>query len=473
MAANPTETQYKDAEMPEVSNTPFTGGDADWDKAPVGTYTLNATLAAIKKDVVAANRGISVAIDSTAIEDLSVKFKRRLNFSGQQVLDSNFKVTTGFSDTLYANLTNLGAASGNQIWLRKYEKDDATGLLKNVASNYSNSMTYSAGKRLVWDDSETGAKVIFQRTNDQKNNNAHTLNNSVQIEMPVDSSSADYQKVLEKLGIKAKPSTAGDIRVFAENKMITVFKGYNLFDYKKNLSGADRAKALQDIKAEWGVTPDDLYFGVDGNNDTKLFFTDDAAAKLKAKTKVDYFYHKMDYGGHGDMADLVFNMITGHNPGMSATYQRWANGIHASGASSQTDIGHGAGDFMFTKVGHNTSMKAGNDNTIGFNANAMLKRLDVYGSSHDAYGKKSTSEQPTHELMKGNPAEIMFKHTIPVSEWSHVTLSGHNRDKLIKRLQENGITAINGIPLENFILTSGMSLPQIDPSVYSASAPKV
>jgi hypothetical protein len=78
------------------------------------------------------------------------------------------------------------------------------------------------------------------------------------------------------------------------------------------------------------------------------------------------------------------------------------------------------------------------------------------------------SSPTPHDLSKNaSTYEVMFKHSIPLSEWSHVVLGSDERDKLIKRLQEHGILKINGIPLENFILTSGMSIPTIDPSVYN------
>lgn len=464
MAANPSASQFIDATMPETSKEAFTGGVADWSKAPVGTYSADAALAALKASPENAGHGISVATDSDQIEDLNVKFHRVLDLTGTEVIEVKFKPTQLYAKNLVGHLQGLGAASGNQIYLPRYEKDVSTGLMKDTAATYSQSMASASGKRFEWTHPETGAKVIFNRSSDSDTNTLHTLGNSVRILMPKDSTSADYQKVLEALQIKAKPATAGDIKVFAENKFMTVLGGNH--DYKTNFSGAKRQQELDKLKAKFGVTPDDLTFGVDANGDSKLFFTDEAVEKLQKYTKVSGFHHNLT--GSGSASEQFFAIITGARPGLLSTYERWGNGVHASGMSSSQDIPKGGGDFVFTKTDHDTSGVAAGGNSVAINPKAALKRIDIYGNSSDSFGLKKTSSGSAYDLAKGSPYEIMFKHSVPVSEWSHLNISGESeRQKLIKRLNEHGITKINGIPLENFILTQGMKIPEIDPSFYN------
>lgn len=468
--ANPSATQHKPATMPEVSKESFEGGPADWSKAHVGTYSADNAIAAIKADAETATHGISVATDSTQIEDLDVRFQRNLDVTGQEVLDVNFKVTPFFATELLTTLKGKGASVSGQIFIPKFAKDSKTGLMKDTATSYSNSMAYSSGERAVWTDPDTGAKVTFNHGSNSTSLNPHTLSNGVRIQLPKDATSATYQKVLENLGINAKPATEGDIKVFGENQFITTYTGGALHDFKKNLSGEERQKALDKIKAKFGITPDDMYFGVDSNGWSKFMLTEEATKKLLDYSKVSSFRHALM--GSGSESEQMFGMITGANPGLSATYQRWTNGIHASGMSSSTDIGYGSGDFMFTRSIRSTTGKASGTG-VHVNPAAALKRIDLYGNPGDNYGKKDTSAKTAIEIMTGNPAsnhEIIFKHTIPLSEWGYVVLSGSERQKLIDRLKNNGITKINGIPLENFILTEGMAVPKIDPSVYSAAA---
>lgn len=465
LAANPSSNQFVDAKLPETSKEAFTGGPADWSKAAVGTYSADAAIAAVKLDAATANHGLSVATDSDQIEDLNVKFNRILDTTGEEVLEVKFKVTPLFGKDLLNTMQGKGAQVGSQIYLPKMVKDENTGLMKDTATSYSNSMAYTSGKRVVLTDSDTGAKVIFSQASNADNNTPHTMSNNVRILMPKGSTSAEYQKVLENLGIKAKPATAGDIKVLAENKFISVMGGNH--EYKKNYHGDDRQKNIDKIKAKYGVSPDDLHFGVDSHGQSKFFYSDEAVAKLQAYTKVSGFKHNLM--GSGTASEQFFAMITGAQPGLLSTYQRWTHGIHASGMSSSSDMASGAGDFMYTKVLHSTTGLSEGGNSVGINAKAALKRIDVYGNQHDAgNGQHSTGSPSAFDLMKGTPYEIQFKHSIPLSEWSHINISSEaERQKLIKRLTEHGITKINGIPLENFILTSGMKIPEIDPSFYN------
>lgn len=464
-AANPSSSQFVDAKLPEISKDPFTGGTADWSKAAVGTYSADSAIAAVKTDAATANHGLSVATDSDQIEDLNVKFNRILDTTGEEVLEVKFKVTPLFGKDLLNTLKNNGADTGGQIYLPKMVKDENTGLMKDTATSYSNSMAYTSGTRAVLTDTDTGAKIIFNHASNANDNTPHTMSNSVRILMPKGSTSAEYQKVLENMGIKAKPATAGDIKILGENKFISVMGGNH--EYKKNFHGEDRQKNIDKLKAKYGVSPDDLHFGVDSNGDSKFFFSDEAVAKLQAYTKVSGFKHNLM--GSGTASEQFFAMITGAHPGLLSTYQRWTHGIHASGMSSSADMASGAGDFLYTKTLHDTSGLAEGGNSVGINAKAALKRIDVYGNQSDqGNGHHQLSSPPAFDLMKGSPYEIQFKHGVPLSEWSHINIASESeRQKLIKRLIEHGITKINGIPLENFILTSGMKIPEIDPSVYN------
>jgi hypothetical protein len=132
-------------------------------------------------------------------------------------------------------------------------------------------------------------------------------------------------------------------------------------------------------------------------------------------------------------------------------------------------MSHAGSDYMFTKPMHGTGDIASTEGTVVMHPKAAARRLDIYGNSQDGHGKRSTGRD-TVQLMTGAPYEIMYKHAIPVEDMWYVTVPSQKRNEVIERLKSKGIYMINGIPLENFILTSGMTIPTVDESRWSSSA---
>lgn len=458
-AANPSANNYVEPSMPEVSKESFTGGEADWSKAHIGTYTADDALAAIKKDSATAVHGIGVATDSSQIEDLNVNLHRVLNTNGEEVIEARFKLTTAFGKEFADKLTAAGTDNSGQVFFPNYQYDTASGLMKDTATGYSSSVAYTSGKRFVYTDQATGAQVIFNRTSNPDAFSQHTLNNSVRVLMPKDSTSADYQKLLENMGITAKPASEGDIRVFGENKMISVFTGNH--DVRSNLSGDARTNALKNIENKFGITPDDLSYSVDANGVPRFYLSDKAAEALQQYTDVSEFKHSImiEPGSEDKPIDRLFNMISGPNPSILSTYNRWHNGIHKGGMSSSSDIASGSGDYAYTKPVHGGTHSSGN--VIGLDAKSMLKRIDVYGNNMDkGDGERGAGAGKVHDLMKGQPYEIMWRESVPMAHWTYVNVSNSaDRQELIDRLKDKGIMMINNIPVENFIITSSMPVP--------------
>lgn len=472
--ANPSADSYKLAKKPPVSKEAFKGGGADWTKAHVGTYTASSVMDALKKDNVLAVHGLSVATDSDQIEDLDVKMTRVLDKKGVEKFEMKFKLTAPNGLVLQAALDadDTVVKDTGGIYPSHMVKDPSTGLLKD-SGKPSNGFVNS-GKRYEWTDQMTGAKIVFQKSFDTGYNVSNN-DNSIKIHMPTDSTPELYQQTLENLGIKkARPSTSGDIKVLAENKLISLMGEHSTsvktFDGRINMSGEDRIKALEKIKQDYGVTAEDLTFSTEPNGRVRLTLSDEKATALAKKYKVDYFYHQVS---SADNVDRWVNMLGGTNPGLLSTYHRFTEGIGGQGKSSTSDMSAGSGDYIYMtpKSTHGDSKSPASYSGIVMKSKAIFKRTDIWANPGDGWGKKaeggSTSNKAPYKLydqvgsVAGGVYEVLPKDTVPVSDFAYVVVPHGTAQQVRDKLAGMGILEINGLPLDQFILTPG-SVPPVD-----------
>lgn len=475
MKANPSADAYKQAKKPPASTQNFEGGPADWTKAHVGTYTAKAVFDSMRDDNVLGSHGLSIATDSDQIEDLDVKVTKVLDSSGDPKFEVKFKLTAPHGKAFELALKNDSKVSANNsgIYPSHMVKDPDTGLLKDAgkptASGFINS-----GTRYSYTDPMTGAKVVFQKS-PGTGYNVSSNDNTVKIHMPIDSTPEMYQQTLENLGIKkARPSTQGDIKVLAENKLISLMGTHQgdvkTFDGRTNMSGADRKKALDKIAEDYGITTDDVTFSTEPNGRVKLFLSDDKAAELAKKWDVAYFKHNVSGGGD---AKRWLSMLSGKSPGMLSTYHRFTEGIGGHGSSSSSDMANGAGDYNYITPegpGHSPNNNVG----IVLKPNAIFKRTDFWANPGDGWGKKaeggSTSNKSPYKLFDskgkigysgygGGVYEVLPKDTIPLSDFAYVVVPNGVRADVLKGLQDQGILEINGFPIDKFVLAPGQTPP--------------
>ena len=471
--ANPAADAYKKPKLPKVSTEAFKAGPADWSKAHVGTYTAKDVFDSIKADNVLGTKGLSIATDSDQIEDLDVKVTKVLDSTGAEKLEMKFKLTAPYGEALAATLdadSKVNKSGG--IYTTHMVLDKNTGLLKESGKPGENFV--HSGTRYTYTDTATGAKVVFQKSM-HTGLNVSTNDNSVKIHMPVDSTPEMYQQALENLGIKkARPSTAGDITVLAENKLISMMGNHQgsvkTYDGRVNMSGEQRKKALEEIKQQFGVTPDDLTFSTEPNGRVRFTLSDEKAKAFAEKYKVGYFQHNVA----SNSVDTWVGMIAGKNPGLLSTYHRFTEGIGGMGSSSSSDMNNGSGDYVYLTPKSKGHTPSGHGQVI-IKPDSIFKRMDYWANPGDGWGKKasggSTSHKSPFQLFEqqgsvgfsgygGGVYEILPKDTVPISEWAYAIVPSGIRNEIIEKLQAQGILEINGLPLEEFIRVTGEGAPE-------------
>jgi hypothetical protein len=471
--ANPNSDVVAFTPLPATSTENFTGGPADWSKAHVGTITAKTAFDAVKSDNVLAKKGMSVAVDSDQIEALDTKITKILDTSGKPVIEAKFKMTAAYGAAFEKTLKDQGVGSKSGIYANYLALDPATGLNKDMGKpddgGTAGSWTHS-GLRYTYTDKDTGAEVIFQRSSDQ-GLNVSAMNNSVRIHMPENSTPEDYQKVLENMGINAKPSTEGDIRVLAENQLLSMMgkstADVKIYDGNKNLGGSERMQQLQQIESEYGITPADMMFTTEPNGRVRFYLSDDKAQQLADRYNVKAFVHEI-HDSYG--LDTWMNMLTGSNPGLLSTAHRWSEGVGGGGKSSKEDHLGGSSDYIYMTP--QSGLPTGGAKVV-VNPNAVFRRTDFWANPSDGYGKKGSgygvsNKSPYHLFDQngkslaydtGGVYEVLPKDTVPVSDWMYLSMESVMRDKVLAELKSRGVLQINGIDIESFIITYGMQPP--------------
>lgn len=162
--------------------------------------------------------------------------------------------------------------------------------------------------------------------------------------------------------------------------------------------------------------------------------------------------------------------------GLMATHERLRRGMLVYGMSSGQDMGTGGADSVFlrhyTEGGKAVDEKNYSDTspfteelTLVFK-NRIADRTDWYAYAHDEYGgtekekmqnRLSPNQLFEQTLKRGNSPywknEEMFRTGIRIEDIGAViTTSSSAREDALQRLQEAGISEVNGKPIEEFVI---------------------
>ena len=456
-------------------------GPYDWNSSNFkGVLSVGEALDKVKDSIVDGREGFETLVDADSIEDSKVKIQSVMSTDDEKRTRVTFKLTEWAAKNIISDLDDrfLSGAPGvqeiDELSVTRYviNKDGElvdSGMVfgqspvggdpASVKIMYANKgRTFRVS--LTNDEGDPIGFALIHRANKDLSTPNFSVNstnsttpmvfhNTVELMLNDDVSAQDVADALSKVGVsQARPATPEDVKVLAENKIIS------LFSAKKgtgaaNLTGAKRKKVLKDIESKFGVTAEGVEVESFGNGrQVNLLLSKEVGQKLAAMTNVGYFFHR-PYSGV--VPDRIVNMIV-EDGSLKSTYDRWMNGINVSGQSSHVDINLAGGGSVFLSVGSKSSSAAGEG--LYFDPVEIFRRLDYYATKSDRYGAKF--EGVNFFNMFASSAnygswELMIKSNVPMSFLSKIRGSQDSREKIASMLADRGITEINGVPVKKIL----------------------
>lgn len=429
---------------------PLDWSSSEYEEVP----SLTAAMSLVKTDVPAAQNGIQVLVDSDSVEDNLVRVHRVKDADGQMKTRVRFKLTNwAANDKIEKILGGQDSATiSGQVEIPKFSRTPE-GLVKDdtwkmsaafEGATYSVELPNGQGYALIHRSNKT-AETPTYTNHAHKSGELIAFNNEVDIYLPDNATPEQIQEALSQVGVQAaRPATAEDIQIMAENKIIALFgkKGNGA----QNYSGELRTKILEDAKEQYGVDASEIRPEVVNNGDVTFLMPKDVAEKIAETINAKYFTHtwhgSFSSGGPEKDAEFLFNLIT--QGGIKSTVDRWTSGINVDGTSSFSDVKAAGGNYVFTHMGNSDSK------TFVFDLMSMLRRLDFYANNSDKWGQKSENQSPIEELQTG-AYEIMFKGTISWADLAKLNVNSATRAYLIELLTNAGVKYFGDTPIEAVI----------------------
>ena len=148
--------------------------------------------------------------------------------------------------------------------------------------------------------------------------------------------------------------------------------------------------------------------------------------------------------------------------GLYSTLGRWSRGLATHGASSESDMGRGSGDSVFTRLWRDDQPKEINGVAILIKPDT-LDRTDWYAYHDDQYGEIDnhsfeSRETPAKFLSKqhanggqtfGN--EVMVRRMIPPEAFDTVLVEPGRAGEIDQMLRKAGVTHVGGRPVDDVV----------------------
>ena len=313
--------------------------------------------------------------------------------------------------------------------------------------------------------------------NDASGGPSVALHNMVLIELPIDATEEDISKALARSGITdLRATTEDDIKILAENRLLSVFGRQT--DPSSNITDqVPRDVKLGQIQEKYGITATDVTVETDESGFITYKIPREVAERIAKETKAHTLEHSTSAAsiarGYRDIDGMsreeadkksyqtLFRMLIGNQHGESgikSTVQRFFEGFPIEGQSSRVDLATGGADYVFLSSRGESYYMQRYSNLFGEFGNATFlfdpveafQRLEFYANSVDRYGRRDANVDVIDEAKEG-AYEVMFKHGLSASALRSVLTTFQGRKKLLEVAKEEGVTEINGVPVERFI----------------------
>jgi hypothetical protein len=180
----------------------------------------------------------------------------------------------------------------------------------------------------------------------------------------------------------------------------------------------------------------------------------DVAEKIAKNSSKKTLVHSWSGGSSNMSSDFIYNMFFGNsfNSSILPTDIRMGEGINKGGMSSSADNNTIGADYVFFSGDKSTPEKyadklSSSYSTIfAFDIVDIVQNFDWYVTYGDKYGQRLLTQNNISEISRFT--EFMARDAIPVSLVKGVSLPSNVKSELKKRLQAEGITMWNGIPVD-------------------------
>lgn len=291
------------------------------------------------------------------------------------------------------------------------------------------------------------------------------MHNVVEIRVPKTSTRAkafeQIQATFKKLGIDATTPDAKAVDAWKRVRllnyydresanMLTHFNGQRdqLDMMWENFANAEMERIAKDITVR-EVTPG------------RVAAYSEQLAKEFTEAGVTHLQHDANMDPV-DLMDLIF-VKDKSNSGLLSSKERYSRGKFTEGMSTSTDFRTGGADSVFVRAQTNAPGTNPQGARVRFEIDpSELGRMDVYAFNSDQYGRAGEANiksRLTVDMVKGlakkkgfrHGNEFMFRHGIPKTSIRRVRVAPFERDRVIAHLKNNGVTEVNGVPVEEFV----------------------
>jgi hypothetical protein len=344
-----------------------------------------------------------------------------------------------------------------------------------------------------------GQMAIFTNSSDEAPGSLH---GQVIIDLPIDASLDDVAEALQLAGVRdVRSATEADLDILTENRLLSLFAQKN--DPTENVKNqTTREDLLADIEKKWGVNAQQVVPVIGRHGRIELLLPDMTARKMIEKTATIGFTHdvsvgkvtsqlekdkyKADYLSSKDPNKVSFESEYGSaqvpykdrvevvaaavvdiiRRGLLSTVTRFNEGLQYKGMSETDDLNTGGADYVFLSPTANTLEEYALTRPISSVASASLyisgenvmNRSDIYANGDDAFGKRVVGNDVLKSMEPGK-YETMVRHGLDVVQpGNYFLVEGNVRERALEMLAAEGITQVNGIPLEKFLTVNVKSL---------------
>ena len=244
---------------------------------------------------------------------------------------------------------------------------------------------------------------------------------------------------MELVGVskeKQKPPDKQALVKMATNK---VWEQFNP-TYTRGQAPATPEAALTAIDNAVGAqsgrkaTMDDISLRVDKDGRVQVLVSEDVSRAIVKKNGVKSYTHAFSSGG---FKATVLGALTGENPGLMATTERWSHGFFFFGMSSVQDHPHDSADHLFLRMSK-SSGSPGQRHAV-FDPVAIHRHVDYYWQPHDSYGERQSDQ--LNWLKVGNPNssnELMIQRRLEIDLWGHVVVRRAGTLPVARPVEEEG-----------------------------------